>query len=203
MSYCHMFFGLDLQRLKSIYGCKNEQLVAEILKARSEDIEENDEFFEEELEDGDFPNSKTALREIVSGSIGKHEGADAMFGYVLKIICAHIGKQFGKEVAAVGVHPYVSQLTTSGPPIPIPYDKSDGPEIGFLRLSQITEEIRRIETAPKRAKRSLLLSVINYLSRGQVGQQMSDQDAVRDMADYRETLQEALDKKLDIVAFRH
>jgi hypothetical protein len=198
-----MFFGLDLERLKSIYGCKNDELVAEILKVQSEDIEENDEFFEEEIEEGEFPNSKTALREIVAGSIEKHEGADAMFGYVLKIICVHIGKQFGKEVADVGQHPYVSHLTTSGPPIPIPYDPSDGPEIGFLPLSQIAEETRRIDGARRRAKRSRLLGVINWLSRGQVGRQMSDQEAAGDMAKYREPLQEALDKEVDIVSFRH
>jgi hypothetical protein len=204
MSYSHMFYGLDLKKLKAIYGSKDDRLSGAVLKARAQDFKDNDEFFEDEIEGGDFPNSEQALREIVAGSIGQHDGAEAMFGYVLKILCEHVGQRIGNDdVAAVGEHPYASQLVASGPPVPIPVNKEDFPEIGFLALSQIPDEIKRIDEAPKRARRNLVLSVLGLLTGGKAGRQMADNELAEDMAAYRKTLNDALEKKLDIVSFRH
>ena len=94
-------------------------------------------------------------------------------------------------------------MVASGPPIPIPYDTSDFPEIGFLALADIPEEIQRIDLAPKRATRSLALTLLAKLTGGLIGRQMSDQEAAADMEDYRATLQDALDKGLSIVSFRY
>src|SRR5438067_1648657 len=123
MSYCHMFYGLNLEKLRSLYGSKDNGFASEVLAARAQDIKDNDEFFEEEIEDGNFPDSKKALREIIAGVITPSQGAEGMFGYVLKILCEHIGERIGKDVACVEDHRFASQLVASGPPIPIPYDK--------------------------------------------------------------------------------
>ncbi len=203
MGYSHMFFGVDLDRLKSIYGSGDEAFIAEVLQAQAGELESNDGFFAIEIEDGSWPNSETALREIVAGSPGGYEQAEAMYGYVLKILCQHIGTSIGDDVAAIRDHPYESQLVASGPPLPIPYNSADFPEIGFLSLADIPNEIQRIDSAPKRAKRSLLLTILSLLSRGMIGRQMDAEETVEDMNAYRSTLTEAVNKGVSVVSFRH
>lgn len=198
-----MFYGVDLDRLKAIYGSKDDKLLTELLKVRAQDIKDNDEWFEDEIKDEGFPTTKQALRELIAGSFGNHEGGKAMFGYALKILCEHIGQRIGADdVADVSVHPYASQLVASGPPVPIPHDK-DGPEIGFLSLAQIPEEINRIDAAPKKARRSLFLTIVSVFTGGRVGRQMTNEEAAADIAAYRRALTEALDKKLAVVSFRY
>ena len=199
-----MFYGVDLDKLKAIYGSKDESFLAEVIRAHAQDIKENDEWFEDEIKEDGFPPTKQALREIVLGTFGTYEGGEAMYGYALKIICEHIGHRVGADdVAEVAAHPYESQLVTSRPPIPIPYDESDFPEIGFLSLAQIPEEIQRIDNAPKKARRTLSLSIVSLLTGGRVGRQMTNAEAGDDMAAYRRALTEALEKKLAVVSFRH
>jgi hypothetical protein len=201
MSYQHMFYGLDLDRLRSIYGSKDEAFVAEFLNAKADDLAGNDEFFGE-MGDG-FPTSETAVREIVAGDIPQREGAEAVYGYVLKILCEHLGQPIGDDVAAIRDHPYKSQLVANGPPIPIPINLADFPEIGHLALADIPAEIKRIDSAPGRAKKSLKLAILSKLTGGVIGRQMSDEDVAEDMEAYRATLKEALQKRLSIVSFRH
>lgn len=202
MGYSHMFYALDLYRLRSIHGSKDERFVQELLQARGEDLINNDEFFEGYGEDGEFPTSEQALREIVAGECGEYKNAEGVYGYVLKIICEHLGEMIGGDVADVGRHPYKSQLAASGPPIPIPYDRGDFPTIGYLALKDIPAEISRIDTAPKTGtkQRHWLLAM---LFGGLVWRPMSAEEAAEDMQAYREVLQEVLDKKLSVVSFRH
>jgi hypothetical protein len=202
MSYQHMFYGVDLGRLKKLYGSGDKAFAEELLKAQAESLADNDGFFEDGISGGNYPNSETAVREIIAGK-PKQNDAAAMYGYVLKIICEHIGQPIGEDVAAIRDHPYKSQLVASGPPIPIPYDLADFPEIGYLSLADIPAEMKRIDSAPKKAKKSLLLTLLSAISGGVIGRQMDDDDVVEDMNAYRATLQEALDKKVSIVSFRH
>jgi hypothetical protein len=204
MSYSHMFYGVDLDKLKAIYGSKDENFLAEVLKAQAQAIKDNDEWFKDEIQDEGFPPTKQALREIVLGTFGTYEGAEAMYGYALKIICGHIGHRVGADdVANVADHPYESQLVASGPPIPIPYDESDFPEIGFLPLAQIPEEFNRIDNAPGKARRSVISAGLSLLTGGRAGHRMKAEDLAQDMAAYRRTLTEALEKKLAVISFRH
>ncbi len=216
MGYQHMFYGLDLDRLNAVYGSGDEKLLAEVLQAHREDLEGNDGFFEDEIESGDCLNSETALRNIFAGKMeasGKDTpyGVAAVYGYVFKILCEHVGTSIGDDVAAVRDHPYQSKLVASGPPIPIPYDRQGAPQIGYLTLQEIPDEIKRIDAAPKRAIRTfqsvivwpLLGWMISFLMKGFRFRQMDDAATVRDMNAYRNTLQEALDKRLAVVSFRH
>jgi hypothetical protein len=200
-----MFYGLDLGKLQRLHGSNDEQFAAELLRTRTNDLQSNDEFFADMHDEdaGEEPlKSETALREILAGKANR-SGAAAMYGYVLKIMCEHLGQSIGEDVAAVRDHPYRSQLVSSGPPIPMTYDGADFPEIGYLALADIPAEIQRIDAAPRKARKSLVLSLFSLFSGGMVGRQMSDDDVAEDMAAYRATLQEALDKKLSIVSFRH
>lgn len=196
-----MFYALDVSRLKAIYGSDNQALVDEVLSARAEDIQNNDSFFDRE--DGDGLDSATALREIVSGKITPRDGAEAMYGYVLKILCEHLGEHIGEDVACVRDHPYSSQLVSAGPPIPIPYDPGDFPEIGYLSVDDIPAEIQRINAAPKKAKVSLKLLLLSWMTKGLIGRQMNDEEVKEDMDAYRNTLEAARNKGLGVVSFRH
>ena len=203
MSYQHMFYGLDLARLQSTFGCRDEVFLEEVLEKQAEELADVDEFVGGDLDELEMPTAENALREIFAGSIGDYTNAAPMFGYVLKILCTHLGQPIGTDVACVRDHPFKSQLVAAGPPIPIPYDKTDFPEIGYLSLTEIPAEIARLDQAPHRAKRSFFLTLLNRLSGGIIGRQMSDEDVIQDMQAYRETLQEALTKRLSIVSFRH
>lgn len=204
MSYSHMFYAVDLDKLKKVYGSKNEQLVTEMLKACAEDFESNDSMFEDYDESFSIPKSEVALREIVQGKIGDHKGAEALFGYVFKSLCEHLGESIGSgDVAAIKSHSYKSQLVAAGVPIPIPYAGDDFPEIGFLELKDIPAEIERINRAPKTAKRNFKQSILSMLTGGAIGRQMSDAEMAADMEAYLETLEIAQQKKLSVVSFRH
>jgi hypothetical protein len=201
MSYQHMFYGLDLGRLQSIYGSGDEAFVAEVLQAKGGDLADNDEFFRDYVDD--FPTSETALREIVAGSIPKRDGTDALYGYVLRILCEHLGQSIGEDVAKVSEHPYKSRLVANGPPVPIPINPADFPEIGHLPLSEIPNEIKLLDATPRRARRSIKLAILRRLTGGIIGRQMSDDDLAEDMDAYRATLEEAQHKGVSIVSFRH
>ncbi|PHS18437.1 MAG: hypothetical protein COA78_02090 [Blastopirellula sp.] len=202
MGYMHMFYGVDLDRVQALFGSNDEAFVEDFLKAQAEELEDNDAFFEDEIEEGDCPSSETALREIVAGKI-LHEGSPAMYGYVLKIICEHLGESIMYDVYAVSDHPYKSQLASSGPPIAIPDDPADFPDIGHLSIKDIPAELQRIDAAPQKAKKSLVLSLINWASKGMIARQMDDDEAIEDMNAYRDTLKEAQSKNLSLVSFRH
>ena len=181
MSYSHSLWGVNLTTLTSIHGSMKESIVDEIVSSLDEELEDNDAFFEDEIEDGDCPTTETALRQIAQGGDFVAD-APAMYGYALQILCQHIGRSIDHdEIAAVRDHPYESALTASGPPIAIPYDKSDFPEIGFIDSSDIAKEIAAIDTSPR----------------------PSDQDLADDVAAYRAALQDALDNNLSVVSFRH
>jgi len=197
-----MFYGVDLDRLQNIYGSNDSALIAAILQSQAEDLENNDGFFEDQIAEDGFPSSEAALRQIVAGT-PRAQGAEAMYGYVLKIICEHLGEVIGADVYAVADHPYPAQLANSGPPIPIPYDNVDFPEIGFLSLSDIPKEIALIDAEPKRAKRSIRMWLLSRATRSLIRPRMNDEETAEDMQSYRETLAEALDRKLSIVSFRH
>ena len=160
--------------------------------------------FEDEIKEDGFPPTKQALREIVLGTFGTYEGGEAMYGYALKIICEHIGHRVGADdVANVADHPYESQLVASGPPLPIPYDETDFPEIGFLSFAHMPEELNRIDNAPKKARGGVIPAALSLLTGGRAGRRMTAKELVQDMAAYKRTLTEALEKKLAVVSFRH
>lgn len=208
-----MFYGLDVKRLQAVYGSHDQALIPEVRASQAAELENNDGFFEDAIAEGQCPNSETALREIVAGSFGDYEYAKPMYGYVLKILCEHLGELMSGDVYSVADHPYKSQLANSGPPIPIPYDEADFPTIGFLSAEDIPAEIKRLDAAPPRARRYLMLWSLPWLGkifalfslfRGKLyAQYMSNEDAVEDMAAYREVLVDAQSRSLGLVSFRH
>lgn len=202
MGYCHMFYGLNLNRIQALFASNDMAYVDELIAGMGDELKGNDAFFADEIDGGTCPTSEQALRHIVAGTITA-ANAEAMYGYVLKIICAYEGEMLGGEVYAIREHPYASKLVASGPPIPIPDDAGDFPEIGYLAFEDIDGEIARIDKAPQRARRSIALTLLNWATRGILRLQMSDEEAVEDMAAYRESLIEAKEKGYGVVSFRH
>lgn len=138
MSYSVMFYAVDVPKLQAVYGSNDERLLKQVLKARSEDLDENDEFFEDyEVE----VDSRTALRRIFSGEAPQGDrSVAAMYGYVLKILCEHLGQFVGGDLYSTRILPIESKLMENGPPIPIPVDPGDFPEIGHLTKEGILAE---------------------------------------------------------------
>lgn len=182
-----MFYGLDLQRLRAIPKSNDINLYDEIAGSA-------DSLDEDELD---------ALKRVITGECKAEPHTEHLYGYALKAICEHIGEMVGEEVAAVHDHPYKSKLVANGPPIDIPYTRSDFPEIGFLDISDIPAEHRLATTTEPRAKRSLLAWLLRRMTGGMVGREMSNEDVAEDMEAYAETLQECMDKNCSLVSFRH
>ena len=116
MGYSHSFYAVDVSEVKALIGSKDNGLLEDIIKSQAEDIEYNDECFEDEIEDGDFPDTTTALREIFDGN-PRISAEGAMYGYALQVICRHMGQPVeGGEygVANMADHPYESLLVKSG-----------------------------------------------------------------------------------------
>lgn len=189
MGYGHISFRVDLHRARSLFGSGDEALARAVLKKQADDVESNDACFEDKIEDGICPDTATALREILAGQASPPRQT-SMYGYMLKILCQQVGKEFGEEVAAIGEHPYESQLASSGPPVPIPYDARDFPQIGYLELKDIPAEIARLDAAPR-------------IVTPQRWALLDEESLNRDMDAYRLTLEQALKKKGDVIAFRH
>lgn len=187
MGYSHMFYGVDLDRLRAVPGSEDRTLYQKI--AKDEDSLEEDE--------------RDALKRIIKGNCQHKEGTKHLYGYALKAICEEIGEMVGEDVYAIRDHPYKSQLIANGPPIDIPYDGTDFPEIGYLDQSELAAEYRlATETKPK-AKRTLVGFLLRRLSGGAIGREMDAEDVAEDMEAYAATLKECMDKNVSLVSFRH
>ena len=136
MSYSVMFYAVDVPRLQSIYGSNDEALLNEVLEQQSQELDENDAFFEGYKLEID---SRSALRRIFAGTVPREDQSlAAMYGYVLKILCEHLGEFAGGDIYSTRILPMDSKLMANGPPIPIPHDV--GPEIGYLTKAGIEAE---------------------------------------------------------------
>ena len=176
MSYSHYFYAVDLESVQGIYGSRDMKAIAALAKAK--------------------PKLKPVLEAIVNGEIDDTI-EPAGYGYTLMAICESMGKQIGDDVADVRDHPYESQLACSGPPIPIPYDASNFPQIGFIAASEIKGELKLIDTSPPPSGKRKTPGK----RRGPAAQMAAA--IAEDVAAYREVLQEAMELGLSIVSFRH
>lgn len=197
MGYSHNFFAIDIGKLRSVYGSKDRELLAKILENKAEDIDDNNAFFEDEIADGEMPDTAMALAQIFHAEVQSNvEGA--MYGYALQMLADYMGQlveggEYG--VAAVRDQPFDSLLLQSGPPIPIPVP-SDFPEIGFLSLDQISDEIARARNYQDNLGNDSKLTP--YQQR-----MAQSEEVIEDVHAYIETLEMAQKLGLGIVSFRH
>ena len=203
MSYAHMFYGVDVGRLRNLAGSHDETFLADFLADPPEDFEH--------ASCCDL-TAEDALRRIVSGeSAGDGVEHAATYGYVLKAVCERLtgGELLNGEVACVRDLPLDLLLPGSGPPVPIPVD-SDFPEIGFLTAEQVPEELERLSAKPGRPKKPPLRARFAlWLLQKRLGVRLnslrtpSPGELEEEIAEYRSALEEARSKGLGVVSFRH
>lgn len=205
MGYSHMFYALDVEKLKGLFGSKDDALLKKILESQKAKIRENDAFFEDEIAEGEVPDTATAIRQIIYGN-PQMDAEGAVYCYALKIICKHLGKMVrGGEygVANVADHPYDSLLMQSGIPVPIP-EPSDFPVVGYLTLQQIDDEIalataEHDKVASDSAEVMSALRSLFGLSRAGI----SPEGMQEDIDAYVDTLRKVKKKGKGVVSFRH
>lgn len=84
MSYCHMFYAVDLDQLRQVAGSKDRDLYDGLAA-------ENDSLDATEL---------NVLKRIIQGRCEKTEGDEYLYGYALKALCEHFGEQIGEDMEA-------------------------------------------------------------------------------------------------------
>lgn len=68
MSYRLAAYAIDIDRLKAVFGSKNEKLVSMIKSCRERDFEQHDEYFADQIANG-CPTIGDALEQIAMGVI--------------------------------------------------------------------------------------------------------------------------------------
>jgi hypothetical protein len=188
MGYSHMFYAVDLPRLRSTFGSKDLELFEAVAKS-------SESLTEEETE---------ALREIIRGECRNEPGTEHLYGYALKAICGYLGEMLlVGDVAAVRDHPYRSKLVANGSPVAIPYTDGDFPEIGYLSSDDLAEEHRLATETEAEAKRSLGGFLLRKMTGGIAGREPNAEEVAEDMQEYAETLKECMNRKAALVSFRH
>ena len=168
-------------------------MLANILKAKANNITENDEFFEDEIEHGELPPTAEVIRQILYDECSRDVDG-ATYGYSLGIICDYLGQPItssGHGIYNVGDHPYEEKLSQSQLPVRIP-KPGDFPEIGHLTAEQVQAEI---EVAQK---------YIDSDDRPEnKWSQMSDEELENEVMEYLEILSAVKEMSAGLVSFRH
>lgn len=142
MSYRLAAYAIDIDRLKAVFGSKNEKLVSMIKSCRERDFEKHDEWFTAEIESG-CPTIGDALEQIVMGVITGSKEAGFQYAYATEALCQYMGMKFRTEnigfISRLGMS---TGLTGSGLPFPVP-EPDDFPEVGYLTAAQVVEEYPR------------------------------------------------------------
>lgn len=196
MSYSVVFYSVDVPRLQAIYGSNDETLLNELLESQAEALDDNDAFFEGYELDID---SRTALRNIFAGTVSQDDQSlAAMYGYVLKILCEHLGEFAGGDLYNVRILPIESKLMQNGPPLPIPDDPADFPEIGFLTAEEVESE--------KAAAANPLPSSSPHFydkMREFTHHELDEEELLEELEAYQDVLEELSQGGRGTVAFRH
>ena len=196
MSYSVMFYAVDVPKLQAIYGSKNEALLKEVIDARSADLDDNDAFFE----DYGLPvDSRSAIRQIFEGTVPQDDlSVAAMYGYVLKILCEHLGEFAGGDIYSTRILPFDSKLMANGPPIPIPDDPGDFPEIGYLTKEGILAEKEAAANALPPSSPNFYDNMREFTHHA-----LDEDELLEELEAYQDVLAELAETGLGTVAFRH
>ncbi len=161
MSYGIMPFTVQLALVERAFGSQDAALVSAIADEFA-DLFEQDRF---DADDEDELTLELALHEIVEGK-PLREGYGSKYGYVLKMLCWHLGKhlpnahfssmdsdwadEVDRGLSRAGVPPETLALSWHliyrGSPVAIP-EPDDFPAIGYLRAVEVTPALRALESA--------------------------------------------------------
>ena len=191
-----MFYSVDIAKLQSIFGSNDHTLLQAVLDENADDLDDNDGFFEG---DGLAIDSRTAMRNIFAGNVPTNDpSVAAMYGYVLKILCDHIGEFAGGDIYSTQILPMDSKLMSNGPPIPIPVDPGDFPEIGFLTAEGIVAEHDAALNALPADAPGFFANMREYTHH-----ELDEEELAEEIEAYQEILGELVNDGKGVVAFRH
>ena len=142
MSYALTAYLVDLDRLRSVIGSRDETLAEAIIETNSEEFDDADEY-----DTDDYLPLVEALRQLINGdALTPREYTQ--YGYALEELCRYLGKPLDSIqwsaarwscIEATGL---TRLLTEVGPPVQLP-PKTDFPAIGYLTRDEIKAELER------------------------------------------------------------
>lgn len=142
MSYILTAYILDIDQLKSVFGSNDQKLLNAIRENQVERLEELDECFEDEIEEG-APTTFAAIEQIVAGVITNSDDAAFQYGYAIEFICQELGERvLTDDLGILSVLKLNTKLSQPRLPLPIPQPE-DFPEISFLTAYEVTTEHSR------------------------------------------------------------
>ncbi|HEU5118282.1 MAG TPA: hypothetical protein VFT74_16810, partial [Isosphaeraceae bacterium] len=145
MGYSTVAYAVDIDRLRSVFGSEDAQLLQKIEAKHAKDLRRGDKTFADQIRDG-APTQGEALRQIIAGKIEGPDWAGFQYGYVLEILCKHLGTLLDNDdlIAFISDLEIPTALIESGPPLPIPRPR-DFPDIGYLTADQVREEYAHLK----------------------------------------------------------
>jgi hypothetical protein len=165
MSYTLIPYFVDVAKLSSTIGSKDESVAKAVVAVASLECDEDDD--EDQIDD----ELEEAIFQLVTGEEKYPVGAD-QFGYALEEICEYCGKrppiQYWDAVhwSAVEGCGLDDLLTNTGPPVQLPLS-DDFPKIGHLRRENIAAHLQaarsRSETNRDQGVSELLGEYISWL----------------------------------------
>jgi len=183
MGYSTVFYAIDLSRLRSALGSKDEHLLQAIAKANSDQIEESNEWFEDEIDEG-APSLSDALRQLVMGE-PLDDDSGFMYAYATELLVSHLGERL--DVDDIG---WVSDLKLDSPldldhriPVEIP-QPADFPSFSHLTRDELQPQLETIQRVMQA--------------------DTTDEDGLNDLRqELHDALHHARKKKLDVVTFTY
>jgi hypothetical protein len=162
LSYGYVSYLIDLPQLRSVLGTNDVALRARIEEKMSEHLDELDELFEDEIEEGAL-SVRDALAELLGGSQTDPEGSANQYCYAFEALCDVLGEQLienaltqlsvqwiGKEVPEIEVawgfdRPWSSDFL----PEPQPF-----PALAFVRHTDLQRALEVVEAGKRAPGRS-------------------------------------------------
>lgn len=178
-------YAVDLERIRSVVGCRNDDLLRDLIARNRPDLDQLNEWFDFEFEGQ--PTIDDALGLIVSGDLPQIEPMNAQYGYALEVLCRTYGTALYPDrlaqldLAWLYEQPELDELG-SGP----------GPLRGLMPMPIELPGIGCIDAPDVQAKLALALSA---------GATTSDPDAPECYEEYASWLRTALERKASLVSF--
>lgn len=148
MSYCLHVYAIDLEKLKSYCGSKNETILKHGEVKLGSLMTHHDDFFTASMPPG-TPSVRMALKQLINGE-PRHPSYGFQYGYALKLLCELYGSPLNNNgwsatrdsylekmqeiLKSYGLDSYLRRLLYRGAPVEIPVIQ-DFPAIGYLQLA--------------------------------------------------------------------
>ena len=162
MGYGFMVWAVDTSKLQQVAGSKDEKLCRMIGGRFKHDVAGLDDLFSHQIASGK-PDTRTALRQIVDGTVPPDVSNGAVYFYAFKLLVQHFGRPLDNSAVypwsspdfapldaafvTMGVPLKLGRLYGSSLPVKLP-SPDDFPLTGWIDAA----EVKAIDTAFGKAK---------------------------------------------------